>query len=72
MAKPLVQIQPKRIDKALVFTALSLAMQRLTLGHSPDPDDAFMFYALAEGLIDAGDYKQYIFLFISLDVYFLM
>ncbi len=24
----------------------------LTLGHSPDPDDAFMFYALARGLID--------------------
>ena len=25
---------------------------RLTLGHSPDPDDAFMFFALAEGHID--------------------
>jgi len=25
---------------------------RLTLGHSPDPDDAFMFYALAAGKID--------------------
>lgn len=24
---------------------------KLTLGHSPDPDDAFMFYALAKGLI---------------------
>ncbi len=24
----------------------------LQLGHSPDPDDAFMFYALAEGLIE--------------------
>ena len=24
----------------------------LTLGHSPDPDDAFMFYALAENQID--------------------
>jgi 1,4-dihydroxy-6-naphthoate synthase len=30
-------------------------MLRLTLGHSPDPDDAFMFYALAKGLIDSGD-----------------
>src|ERR1044071_8700653 len=28
-----------------------LAQQTLTLGHSPDPDDAFMFYALAKGLI---------------------
>jgi 1,4-dihydroxy-6-naphthoate synthase len=26
----------------------------LTLGHSPDPDDAFMFYALAHGLIPTG------------------
>jgi 1,4-dihydroxy-6-naphthoate synthase len=25
----------------------------LTLGHSPDPDDAFMFYALAKGRIDS-------------------
>ncbi len=26
----------------------------LTLGHSPDPDDAFMFYGLARGLIPTG------------------
>ena len=26
---------------------------RLRLGHSPDPDDAFMFYALAAGLVDS-------------------
>jgi 1,4-dihydroxy-6-naphthoate synthase len=29
----------------------------LTLGHSPDPDDAFMFYGLAKELIPAGGYK---------------
>ncbi len=29
----------------------------LTLGHSPDPDDAFMFYALAKDKIDTGPYK---------------
>ena len=29
----------------------------LTLGHSPDPDDAFMFFALAEGKIDTGEWK---------------
>ncbi len=29
----------------------------LSLGHSPDSDDAFMFYALAEGLIDTGDVR---------------
>lgn len=29
----------------------------VTLGHSPDPDDAFMFYALAKGLISTGSFK---------------
>ena len=29
----------------------------LTLGHSPDPDDAFMFYAMADDLIDLRGYK---------------
>ncbi len=37
------------------FTFSSNAMQTvLTLGHSPDPDDAFMFYALAEHKIDTA------------------
>jgi 1,4-dihydroxy-6-naphthoate synthase len=27
----------------------------ITVGHSPDPDDAFMFYALAHDKIDTGD-----------------
>src|SRR6187397_1783022 len=30
---------------------------RFTLGHSPDPDDAFMFYAMAENKIDLRGYK---------------
>src|SRR5258708_5845191 len=29
----------------------------LTLGHSPDPDDAFMFYALAKELISTHGFK---------------
>ena len=29
----------------------------LTLGHSPDPDDAFMFYAMAEHKIDLRGYR---------------
>ena len=29
----------------------------LTLGHSPDPDDAFMFYALAKELIPTHGYR---------------
>jgi len=30
------------------------AKTTLTLGHSPDPDDAFMFYGLAAGRLDTG------------------
>lgn len=30
---------------------------KITLAHSPDADDAFMFYALAKGLIDTGRYS---------------
>ena len=30
--------------------------ETFTLGHSPDPDDAFMFYAMAEGKIDTHGY----------------
>ena len=30
-------------------------MREITLGHSPDPDDAFMFYALAAEKIDTGN-----------------
>ena len=29
----------------------------LTLGHSPDPDDAFMFYALAKELIPTAGFR---------------
>src|SRR6476661_215067 len=32
--------------------------QRLiTVGHSPDPDDAFMFYALAHDKLDTGELR---------------
>ncbi len=30
---------------------------RIRLGHSPDPDDAFMFWALAEGAIDTRGFE---------------
>jgi 1,4-dihydroxy-6-naphthoate synthase len=30
---------------------------RIRVGHSPDPDDAFMFYALAKNLIPTGRYR---------------
>jgi 1,4-dihydroxy-6-naphthoate synthase len=31
--------------------------QLIRVGHSPDPDDAFMFYALAKGKIETSDYE---------------
>ena len=34
-----------------------MTQQTLTLGHSPDPDDAFMFYALAKDLIPTDGYR---------------
>src|SRR5438132_189653 len=34
-----------------------MAKTILTLGHSPDPDDAFMFYALARELIPTNGFK---------------
>lgn len=34
-----------------------MVMRTLTLGHSPDPDDAFMFYALARELIPCRGYR---------------
>ncbi len=29
----------------------------IRVGHSPDPDDAFMFYALSAGRVDTGSYR---------------
>src|SRR5687768_17762146 len=31
--------------------------QLIRVGHSPDPDDAFMFYALAQDKLDTGPYR---------------
>ncbi len=36
---------------------MTLAPLNLRLGHSPDPDDAFMFYGLAKGLLPSGRYR---------------
>src|SRR5437588_6721436 len=33
----------------------TMTKRLITVGHSPDPDDAFMFYALAHGKLDTGD-----------------
>src|SRR5438477_4894684 len=32
-----------------------MSKQLIRVGHSPDPDDAFMFHALANGKIDTGN-----------------
>src|SRR5256714_14305711 len=34
-----------------------MSQTTLTLGHSPDPDDAFMFYGLAKELIPTRGYR---------------
>src|SRR5438132_141703 len=34
-----------------------MTTQLITVGHSPDPDDAFMFYALAHDKIDTGNLR---------------
>jgi 5,8-dihydroxy-2-naphthoate synthase len=34
-----------------------LTERLIQLGHSPDPDDAFMFYALAEGRLDTAEFR---------------
>src|SRR5437588_9788801 len=34
-----------------------MTKQLITVGHSPDPDDAFMFYALAHDKIDTGNLR---------------
>jgi 1,4-dihydroxy-6-naphthoate synthase len=34
-----------------------MSQRTLTLGHSPDPDDAFMFYGLAKELIPTGGFR---------------
>ncbi len=36
---------------------MSAQKQRIRVGHSPDPDDAFMFYALAAGKLETAGYE---------------
>src|SRR2546428_3913114 len=41
----------------MIACGMSLKQDIFTLGHSPDPDDAFMFYAIAENKIDLRGYR---------------
>jgi 1,4-dihydroxy-6-naphthoate synthase len=40
-----------------IACGMSRAREVFTLGHSPDPDDAFMFYAIAKNKIDLRGYR---------------
>lgn len=40
-----------------MLAAMEQQIRTLTLGHSPDPDDAFMFYALAKDLIPTHGFR---------------
>ena len=59
---------PPAVDSAALRNAQSsrrpsiphdrtMTQRLITVGHSPDPDDAFMFYALAHDKIDTGDLR---------------
>ena len=39
------------------LTVTTSTSRLIRVGHSPDPDDAFMFHALANGHLDTGDYQ---------------
>jgi 1,4-dihydroxy-6-naphthoate synthase len=34
-----------------------MSKRQITLGHSPDPDDAFMFYGLAKNILPTGEFE---------------
>jgi 1,4-dihydroxy-6-naphthoate synthase len=45
------------INRCQEATEVTDTRQLIRVGHSPDPDDAFMFYALAHDAIDTGRYR---------------
>src|SRR6266511_2762912 len=45
------------MDETDSVRAMAAERGVFTLGHSPDPDDAFMFYAMAENKIDLRGYR---------------
>src|SRR5437879_10259031 len=47
--------RPRRRRRKLCLVSLSAVLFRL--GHSPDPDDAFMFWALAKNAIDTRGFE---------------
>jgi 1,4-dihydroxy-6-naphthoate synthase len=49
-----LRAQSSFLERRAILTAIR---QLIRVGHSPDPDDAFMFHALANGKIDTGDFE---------------
>jgi 1,4-dihydroxy-6-naphthoate synthase len=47
----------RKINAALELLPVNQSCVDIRVGHSPDADDAFMFYALAKNLIDTGRYR---------------
>jgi 1,4-dihydroxy-6-naphthoate synthase len=45
------------MDISSELNFMNQPQQRIRVGHSPDADDAFMFYALAKNRIDTGKYR---------------
>src|SRR3954467_1967571 len=44
------------VSHRMRYPVLKATKQLIRVGHSPDPDDAFMFYALANDQVDTGEY----------------
>lgn len=49
--------RPARLTFTHLERPMTETLTTIHVGHSPDPDDAFMFYALAKGTIDTGRYR---------------
>src|SRR4030081_1893864 len=51
------QLKFRSLEDFGCMQAVGIVMtkQLITVGHSPDPDDAFMFYALAHDKLDTGN-----------------
>src|SRR4029077_9548349 len=52
--QPAAVVAVERIEQN-GFQVSLMTKQLITVGHSPDPDDAFMFYALAHDKLDTGN-----------------
>jgi len=44
-------------SRSTFLVTVAETKQLIRVGHSPDPDDAFMFYALANDRVDTGPYR---------------